>query len=115
MSDITPNDKAYLNIAIQLRRLENDIVILNIIKTMSSRQDAYMVDQLSNIRTADVYTDKVKALIPMIELLGRGREAINEIIERQTKRRIVLQELADVYLAGGDIVAAKLTGLAGSE
>jgi len=120
-----PNDQAFIKVAVELRQLENAIELGNMIIEIKSRLQRMEDSVMSNYggtsgknRTAsgllegksfsDVAAEPLNQLVPFLEAWQGGFRGVEEFLVKSSKRKLILQQLVDTYIKGGDIVAAKL-------
>jgi hypothetical protein len=102
MADTTANDQAFIKISKELHCLRNDLAALSAVQYTNLRNTS-----LKGLRTDAVHSENYKGLGKIIELMSsevKMREALEQLRERIHK----LEDLSDVYMRGGDIVAARL-------
>jgi len=108
MTDMTKNDMAYLKVAQELRRVENSLQALESLRTLC-RNDSYIANHINKIRPGEIYVPEIQELLPMVELVKKGVDGFSDLKEKLEKRLMLLQELSDTYLKGGDILINKLS------
>lgn len=108
MTEQTPNDAAFIKVSSELIRRRNDLVALQKLKTVSSRLDNWSRGQIRGTRTDTLHSDEFSNLSRILGMI-ESDDAIHESIERTQRKIEELTVLSEIYLRGGDVVAAKLT------
>jgi len=107
MTEITTNEKSFIKISEELRRLENSLEIVKAFKAFISRADNFAKTQLGNIELDKAFTAEIDAWVTIFPYISDSTKLIVKIEDMELRIK-ELCALQDVYLKGGDIVAAKL-------
>lgn len=108
MTDTTSNDKAFIKVSEEVRRLENSLVVMEAIKKAQSRMDQYSRGGLRDLNTDKAFTEEIDAWLKVLPYFSDDGTKIEAKIEASKKRLDELRLLQEVYLKGGNILASKL-------
>ena len=106
MTEMTPNDSAFIKVSIELMKRRNDLLALQKLKAATGRFDNWTRNQLGGIRSDTLHSDEYQGMGKILSLIAGDR--IEDAIETTNAKLEELTRLSETYIRGGDIVAAKL-------
>ena len=109
--EVSSNDRAFLNISRQMRLLENDISGMEAIHRVASRlgNDSYGMGLARKLDLSRPHGEEVQPLVAGVKVLLMDHRDLEARLDKMKDRLERLRELADEYLKGNDIVAARLS------
>lgn len=114
---MTPNEKAFIRVATELRQLETGVAYAEIALQITTRLavgdgrysgETTLTKAKRLARTTNVH-EKVLPLVGFIDQLAQDMEGLEDWVEWAKARIILNRELVDAYAAGGDVVQARLS------
>lgn len=108
MTDPTSNDKAFIKVSEEIRRLENSLVVMEAVKKSLIRMDQYARGSLRDLNTDKAFTEEIDTWLKVLPFFSDDGTKIEAKIELSKKRLDELRLLQEVYLKGGNILASKL-------
>ena len=78
------------------------------LKTVSGRLDNWSRGQIRGMRSDTLHSDEFSNLSQILAMI-ESEDAIHDSIEKTQRKIEQLTILSEVYLRGGDVVAAKLS------
>lgn len=121
-TDIASNDRAFIKVAMELRSLENAVLIGETMIRISKRLNAAEGSHRQNYSTSEGYKviasqclatgncpEPFRSYMTFIENAQNDFEHIAPQLEKYRARIAELKALFDSYVEGKDIVMAKLT------
>lgn len=99
--DMSSNDRAFIKISKELLCLRNDLACFKALQYINARESN------KTFRTSMTNSDEWTGLGKIVGLLNDSTKMAQTI--KKTEERITrLEELSEVYVKGGDLVAARL-------
>jgi len=108
---MTPNERAFITISDELRRLENSLVVMEVLKKTVVRMDQWTKTNLADVDHNHVFTAEMEGWLKVIPYICDDGSKIREKADTAATRIEELKKLQEVFLKGGNIVAAKLSGV----
>lgn len=109
MSEVTPNDVAFIKVSSELHMVRNSLAFLEVFKSYALRADNWTKSKLIDLDTSSVLVDECNSFKDIIPYITDDGDKIRNLILRLQKRQKELEKLSDTYLKGGDILVAKLS------
>lgn len=107
MTDITPNEKAFIKVSQDLLRARNDVLALQAIVEAAGQFNQWNRTKLSEHRPDRHHTDEYLGISKALYLMGHAGEANNALTKAKGKVE-ALERLSEAYMRGENIIQAKL-------
>ena len=107
MTEMTPNDRAFIKISEELIRKQNDLDALKKLESVASSVNDWGRKNLLGLGENRTHSDEIAGLSKIINLISNISElrAYQAKVQERVDR---LKDMADAYLKGQDIVAHRL-------
>ena len=107
MTDMSPNDRAYITISKELLCLRNDLAALEKLGSIVGSLNGNYRESLKDFRGDRVHSEEWQGLSRAIELMSDTTEMHGKI-KKMRERVLALELLCEAYVKGKDIVQTRL-------